>query len=94
MISLFTFGHLLFSFLLFFCFHLLKTSKSFFSPLGDILWYNDYGSPIVGLYLLERDGLRSLPFQSMGVETLQHLSEQTSSSWESVFTQYVTGSLM
>lgn len=66
----------------------------FESFIGDIMWFNDYGSPIVGLYLLEREGLRSLPFQSMALETLEQISEQSASHWEYVLSQYISGSLM
>ncbi|KAF8771918.1 Serine/threonine-protein like [Argiope bruennichi] len=62
---------------------------------GNILWYGDYESPVVGLYLLERNGLKNVPFHSLSTETLEHISQaQTSSQWEHLFSNYKKGSLL
>lgn len=45
---------------------------------GDLIWDQDYGSPIVALYMLHKDGLHRLPFTTIAVETLDHLTTQIS----------------
>ncbi|GFY42242.1 hypothetical protein TNIN_97411 [Trichonephila inaurata madagascariensis] len=61
---------------------------------GNVLWFSDYGSPVVGLYLLESNGLRNVPFQSLSTETLDHITQAQSSKWDHLFTNYKKGFLM
>ncbi|XP_076309470.1 serine/threonine-protein kinase/endoribonuclease Ire1 isoform X2 [Tachypleus tridentatus] len=42
---------------------------------GNILWDQDYGTPIVAMFLLEQEGLRRLPFQAVSIETLEHMNQ-------------------
>ncbi|KAF7662674.1 hypothetical protein LDENG_00230280 [Lucifuga dentata] len=49
---------------------------------GDVLWSQNYGSPVVGVYLYSGDSLRHAPHLSLAMETLRFLtfssaSEQT-----------------
>uniref|UniRef100_A0A3Q2Z839 non-specific serine/threonine protein kinase n=1 Tax=Hippocampus comes TaxID=109280 RepID=A0A3Q2Z839_HIPCM len=41
---------------------------------GDVLWSQDYGSPVVGVYLYSGDSLRHAPHLSLAVETLRFLT--------------------
>nr|CAD7261171.1 unnamed protein product [Timema shepardi] len=41
--------------------------------LGSLMWEGDYGSPVIAMYLLENEGLTSVPFTSVADETLNHL---------------------
>ncbi|KAG8189961.1 hypothetical protein JTE90_009100 [Oedothorax gibbosus] len=62
---------------------------------GNIMWYHDYGSPVVGLYLMGPEGLQSVPFHSLSPITLEHITQaQTSSQWEHLFSNYKKGTLM
>ncbi|GIY10862.1 hypothetical protein CDAR_190031 [Caerostris darwini] len=62
---------------------------------GNILWFSDFGSPVVGLYLLERNGLHNVPFHSLSTEALEHITQaQPSSQWEHLFSNYKKGSLL
>ncbi|XP_067128711.1 serine/threonine-protein kinase/endoribonuclease IRE1 [Centruroides vittatus] len=45
---------------------------------GDLIWDQDFGSPIVALYMLHKDGLHRLPFTTIAIETLDHLTSQIS----------------
>lgn len=40
---------------------------------GTLLWEIDFGSPVVGVYLLDSDGLLSVPFTGLATNTLTHL---------------------
>ena len=58
--------------------------------LGNILWVQDYHSPVVAIYQLdvEFSGLRKVMFASVGSETLQYVSGQlTSDEWRLRFLQ-------
>lgn len=49
---------------------------------GDVLWSQNYGSPVVGVYLYTGESLRHAPHLSLAMETLRYLtfssaSEQT-----------------
>ncbi|XP_068087142.1 serine/threonine-protein kinase/endoribonuclease IRE1 [Anabrus simplex] len=48
--------------------------------LGRLLWKHDYGSPIIGIYVLDSDRLVAVPFTSVAEETLDHLLEHFNSS--------------
>lgn len=53
---------------------------------GEILWYNNYDSPVVAMYTLSQDGFRKVPFTSFAPETLNHLTGQLSAtSWKNRF---------
>ncbi|XP_061779018.2 serine/threonine-protein kinase/endoribonuclease IRE1 isoform X2 [Nerophis lumbriciformis] len=41
---------------------------------GDVLWSQDYGSPVVGVYLYLGDSLRHAPHLSLATETLRFLT--------------------
>ncbi|XP_054635937.1 serine/threonine-protein kinase/endoribonuclease IRE1 [Dunckerocampus dactyliophorus] len=41
---------------------------------GDVLWSQDYGSPVVGVYLYLGDSLRHAPQLSLAMETLRFLT--------------------
>ncbi|XP_037118376.1 serine/threonine-protein kinase/endoribonuclease IRE1 [Syngnathus acus] len=41
---------------------------------GDVLWSQDYGSPVVRVYLYSGDSLRHTPHLSLAVETLRFLT--------------------
>nr|XP_057921329.1 serine/threonine-protein kinase/endoribonuclease IRE1 isoform X3 [Doryrhamphus excisus] len=41
---------------------------------GDVLWSQDYGSPVVGVYLYLGDSLRHAPHLSLAMETLRFLT--------------------
>ncbi|XP_061686164.1 serine/threonine-protein kinase/endoribonuclease IRE1 [Syngnathoides biaculeatus] len=41
---------------------------------GDVLWSQDYGSPVVGVYLYSGDSLRHAPHLSLALETLRFLT--------------------
>ncbi|XP_051940665.1 serine/threonine-protein kinase/endoribonuclease IRE1 isoform X2 [Hippocampus zosterae] len=45
---------------------------------GDVLWSQDYGSPVVGVYLYSGDSLRHAPHLSLAVETLRFLTFSSS----------------
>ncbi|XP_061627778.1 serine/threonine-protein kinase/endoribonuclease IRE1 isoform X1 [Phyllopteryx taeniolatus] len=47
---------------------------------GDVLWSQDYGSPVVGVYLYSGDSLRHAPHLSLALETLRFLTFSSSSS--------------
>ncbi|CAH1794461.1 unnamed protein product [Owenia fusiformis] len=56
---------------------------------GDIMWNRDYGSPIVAMYNLDPEGLRRVPFTSIGYETLEHLTGQlASAAWKTRFLEH------
>uniref|UniRef100_A0A1A7X3W0 Serine/threonine-protein kinase/endoribonuclease IRE1 n=2 Tax=Nothobranchiidae TaxID=405002 RepID=A0A1A7X3W0_9TELE len=41
---------------------------------GDVLWTQNYGSPVVGVYLYYEDSLRHTPHMSLAMETLRFLT--------------------
>ncbi|XP_038568889.1 serine/threonine-protein kinase/endoribonuclease IRE1-like isoform X1 [Micropterus salmoides] len=41
---------------------------------GDVLWTQNYGSPVVGVYLYSGDSLRHAPHLSLAMETLRFLT--------------------
>uniref|UniRef100_UPI00358E3207 serine/threonine-protein kinase/endoribonuclease IRE1 isoform X2 n=1 Tax=Myxine glutinosa TaxID=7769 RepID=UPI00358E3207 len=41
---------------------------------GDVLWARDYGSPAVGLYIWQRQGLHKVPRTAVATETLRYLA--------------------
>uniref|UniRef100_A0A3P8ZT95 non-specific serine/threonine protein kinase n=1 Tax=Esox lucius TaxID=8010 RepID=A0A3P8ZT95_ESOLU len=41
---------------------------------GDVLWMQNYGSPVVGVYLYSQDSLRHAPHLSVAMETLRYLT--------------------
>ncbi|KAK5926327.1 hypothetical protein CgunFtcFv8_021910 [Champsocephalus gunnari] len=41
---------------------------------GDVLWSQNYGSPVVGVYLYSGDSLRHAPHLSLAMETLRFLT--------------------
>lgn len=43
-------------------------------PPGDVLWSQNYGSPVVGVYLYSGDSLRHAPHLSLAMETLRFLT--------------------
>lgn len=57
---------------------------------GDLLWQNDFHSPVVGMYSLIHDisnpsdgiGLVSVPFTSLSIDTLQNLASKLSKTTE------------
>ncbi|XP_034247460.1 serine/threonine-protein kinase/endoribonuclease IRE1 [Thrips palmi] len=44
------------------------------------LWSSNYGSPVIGVYLLDTEGLISCPFTSVAEETLDALADQLKST--------------
>ena len=46
----------------------------FFVTLGEILWHQNFDSPVVALYILKGDLLQRVPFTSFAPETLDHLT--------------------
>ncbi|KAG5868801.1 hypothetical protein JTB14_032700 [Gonioctena quinquepunctata] len=43
---------------------------------GSFIWDKDLGSPVIGLYLLDSEGLLSLPFTSLANHTLSNLRNE------------------
>ena len=54
--------------------------------VGSLLWEHDYGSPVIAMYVLENEGLVSVPFTSVAEETMDHLVTQFTSSSEQIRT--------
>ncbi|XP_069386162.1 serine/threonine-protein kinase/endoribonuclease IRE1 [Paralichthys olivaceus] len=46
---------------------------------GDVLWTQNYGSPVVGVYLYSGDSLRHAPHLSLAMETLRFLTFSSAS---------------
>lgn len=40
---------------------------------GEVLWVQDYGSPVVGVYSWHQDSLRRAPHLSIAMESLRYL---------------------
>lgn len=59
--------------------HFTSTSSgrimSFDRKTGDLVWSHNLETPVVAAYLLDRDGLISVPFNSIGDDTLDHIME-------------------
>lgn len=51
---------------------------SFNRKTGDLVWALNFETPVVAAYLLDRDGLISVPFNSIGDDTLDHIMEDAS----------------
>ncbi|XP_072932092.1 serine/threonine-protein kinase/endoribonuclease IRE1 [Epargyreus clarus] len=62
--------------------HFTSTSNgrimSFDRKTGDLVWSHNFETPVVAAYLLDRDGLISVPFNSIGDDTLDHIMEDAS----------------
>ncbi|NXU59605.1 ERN1 endoribonuclease, partial [Turnix velox] len=41
---------------------------------GDVLWAQNYGSPVVGIYVWHQDSLRRIPHLNLAMETLRYLT--------------------
>ncbi|NXS11467.1 ERN1 endoribonuclease, partial [Neodrepanis coruscans] len=44
------------------------------SESGDVLWIQNYGSPVVAFYIWQREGLRKVLHTNVGIETLRYLT--------------------
>ncbi|KAK6312195.1 hypothetical protein J4Q44_G00178590 [Coregonus suidteri] len=44
------------------------------SESGDVQWMQNYNSPVVGMYIWQREGLRKVPLTNVAVETLRYLT--------------------
>ncbi|XP_060802843.1 serine/threonine-protein kinase/endoribonuclease IRE1 [Amyelois transitella] len=59
--------------------HFTSTSSgrvmSFDRKTGDLVWSHNFETPVVAAYLLDREGLISVPFNSIGDDTLDHIME-------------------
>lgn len=55
------------------CHVTLINEASFLFP-GDVLWSQNYGSPVVGVYLYSENSLRHAPHLSLAMETLRFLT--------------------
>ncbi|CAH0719467.1 unnamed protein product, partial [Brenthis ino] len=59
--------------------HFTSTSNgrimSFDRKTGDLVWSHNLETPVVAAYLLDREGLISVPFNSIGDDTLDHIME-------------------
>ncbi|XP_053902680.1 serine/threonine-protein kinase/endoribonuclease IRE1 [Malaclemys terrapin pileata] len=44
------------------------------SESGDVLWIQNYGSPVVAFYIWQREGLRKVIHTNVGIETLRYLT--------------------
>ncbi|XP_063895238.1 serine/threonine-protein kinase/endoribonuclease IRE1-like [Helicoverpa armigera] len=59
--------------------HFTSTSNgrvmSFDRKTGDLVWSHNFETPVVAAYLLDRDGLITVPFNSIGDDTLDHIME-------------------
>lgn len=60
-------------YLCFTCGGSLTSSSPVYLP-GDVLWSQNYGSPVVGVYLYSGDSLRHAPQLSLAMETLRFLT--------------------
>ncbi|NXL85007.1 ERN1 endoribonuclease, partial [Alectura lathami] len=41
---------------------------------GEVLWAQNYGSPVVGIYVWQQDSLRRVPHLNLAMETLRYLT--------------------
>ncbi|CAM9545050.1 unnamed protein product [Bubo scandiacus] len=44
---------------------------------GEVLWAQNYGSPVVGIYVWHQDSLRRVPHLNLAMETLRYLTFQS-----------------
>ncbi|XP_027539843.1 serine/threonine-protein kinase/endoribonuclease IRE2 isoform X1 [Neopelma chrysocephalum] len=44
---------------------------------GEVLWAQNYGSPVVGIYVWHQDSLRRIPHLNLAMETLRYLTFQS-----------------
>uniref|UniRef100_A0A3P9HH25 Serine/threonine-protein kinase/endoribonuclease IRE1 n=1 Tax=Oryzias latipes TaxID=8090 RepID=A0A3P9HH25_ORYLA len=44
------------------------------SETGDVQWVQNYNSPVVAIYIWQREGLRKVPHTNVAVETLRYLT--------------------
>ncbi|XP_025052086.1 serine/threonine-protein kinase/endoribonuclease IRE1 isoform X2 [Alligator sinensis] len=44
------------------------------SESGDVLWIQNYASPVVAFYIWQREGLRKIMHTNVGIETLRYLT--------------------
>uniref|UniRef100_A0A671LHP4 Serine/threonine-protein kinase/endoribonuclease IRE1 n=1 Tax=Sinocyclocheilus anshuiensis TaxID=1608454 RepID=A0A671LHP4_9TELE len=44
------------------------------SESGDVQWVQNYNSPVVAIYIWQREGLRKVPHTNVAVETLRYLT--------------------
>uniref|UniRef100_A0A1A8BZM7 Serine/threonine-protein kinase/endoribonuclease IRE1 n=1 Tax=Nothobranchius kadleci TaxID=1051664 RepID=A0A1A8BZM7_NOTKA len=44
------------------------------SETGDVQWVQNYNSPVVAMYIWQREGLRKIPHTNVAVETLRYLT--------------------
>ncbi|XP_051996106.1 serine/threonine-protein kinase/endoribonuclease IRE1-like isoform X1 [Xyrauchen texanus] len=44
------------------------------SESGDVQWVQNYDSPVVAIYIWQREGLRKIPHTNVAVETLRYLT--------------------
>uniref|UniRef100_A0A3B4B8U6 Serine/threonine-protein kinase/endoribonuclease IRE1 n=1 Tax=Periophthalmus magnuspinnatus TaxID=409849 RepID=A0A3B4B8U6_9GOBI len=44
------------------------------SDTGDVQWVQNYNSPVVAMYIWQREGLRKVPHTNVAVETLRYLT--------------------
>lgn len=44
------------------------------SETGDVQWVQNYNSPVVSMYIWQREGLRKIPHTNVAVETLRYLT--------------------
>uniref|UniRef100_A0A8C6TJS2 non-specific serine/threonine protein kinase n=1 Tax=Neogobius melanostomus TaxID=47308 RepID=A0A8C6TJS2_9GOBI len=44
------------------------------SDTGDVQWFQNYNSPVVAMYIWQREGLRKVPHTNVAVETLRYLT--------------------
>lgn len=44
------------------------------SDSGDVHWIQNYNSPVVAMYIWQREGLRKVPHTNVAVETLRYLT--------------------
>ena len=71
---------------------LCKSSQIYFAIyvwIGKVAWSQDYGAPIVAMYIMDNEGMKKIPFTSMAMETLDHLQGEVASEvWREQFLQY------
>lgn len=62
--------------------HFTSTSSgrvmSFNRKTGDLVWSHNFETPVIAAYLLDTNGLISVPFNSIGDDTLDHIMEDAS----------------
>jgi hypothetical protein len=52
--------------------------------MGTFLWEENYESPVIAMYLLQNEGLVSMPFTVVAEETLDHLVTHFTSSSDQI----------